>query len=236
MEIDNKLDLLQLEIYKTDFKKQDVSKTETFIHWNNIQKKKGNKIVRCPACWSYEISKNEYRHKCQNCQELYCQKCLKYLENNREHDHPLNCCDEGCSVCCINCCRDCCEGLCDLLDLIIFSYNKHLESWKIILLNLLFLFGTPIMFTIKYLIFFCNNKVIDNLCVHWFFTVLNFITNIIYCIIFFFIYIGICFVFILPGIIFYPWLGFIAGNWYYVFGYTIDECPIVQLTVRTRSF
>ena len=40
MEIDNKLDLLQLEIYKTDFKKQDVSKTESFIHWDNIQKKK----------------------------------------------------------------------------------------------------------------------------------------------------------------------------------------------------
>ena len=227
--------IFQLNIYKTEFKKQDVSSLESFNQWNDMQNKNGKKIVRCPNCWSYEVSENIYMRICGNCGESYCQKCLKYLENDREHDHPLDCCDHGCKICCVKCCEDCVEGICDLKDSI-FDYNKFLNCNEILFFSLIFIFGTPIMLAKKYWNFFFHHQVIDSLCANLVFFVLNFLTNIIYCFLFYFFFTGISFVIICPGIIIFPYLIFIVGNWYYVYGYEIDRCPIVELTVRTRSF
>ena len=122
-----------------------------------IYKKKGNKKIKCPVCWSFEISRNEIGHYCENCGELYCQKYLKYL-GEREHNHPLeNFCEEGCLIRCVNCYSICWEEICDLIDLLLKYYKKDLKCWQIFLLIILFVFGTPKMFTIKYLIFFCYN-------------------------------------------------------------------------------
>jgi hypothetical protein len=46
--------LLDLNLFKTSFKKQDVTKQLNYQKWDEARKKKGIKVVRCPICWSYE--------------------------------------------------------------------------------------------------------------------------------------------------------------------------------------
>ena len=227
--------LLQKNYYKTDFAKQDVTNIPSFIKWKEYQTKNNIKLVKCPVCWTYEKYTKSYLHSCINCEHYYCQRCLKILDDDRRHEHQLDCCDEGCIICCKTCCSDCCEGTGDLLCLIFGECEDSVWNrtfCEYFLLTLLFLFGTPILFTIKYFKFFLKNKVIDNDCAHWFFTILNLLTNIIYCFLFTFFYIGISFVIFSPSILIYKYIKLIAGNWYYVYHYEIDECPIVQLTVR----
>jgi len=194
-----------LELFKSSFKKQDVTKLSNYQKWNEMRKKKGIKVVRCPICWSYEKNIKDYRHKCPVCNEEYCQKCLKILENGRNHDHPLDCCKDGCIICCENCCEGCWRDICTLMG---YIFDECTNSWghechEYLLYIIIFLFGLPLMFTIKYFRFFKNNRVIDSCCPHWFFTALNLMTNIIYCILFSLFYFEISFILFAPTIIYH---------------------------------
>ena len=202
--------LLDLNLFKSSFKKQDVTKLPKYQKWNEIRKKKGIKVVRCPICWSYEKNNNKYHHKCQVCKEEYCQKCFKILENGRNHGHHLDCCKDGCTN---SWEYDCCEYF---------------------LMIVIFLFGLPIMFTIKYFRFFLENRVIDSFCPHWFFTSLNLMTNIIYCFLFSLYYFEISFIIFSPTILYFGNIKFIGNNMNYVYYHSVSEMPIVKYSVRER--
>ncbi len=231
---EEKNNLLQVNVFKTSFKKQDVTNMPSFQKWSEEGKKRGSKIVRCPSCWSYEKSEKSYQHKCQVCGEYYCQKCLMIVEQYGHHE--LYCIKNGCRICCKNCCDGCFCGLWEIVELIFDECSSHwrLEWYEYLFMTLLFLFGTPIMFTIKYFNFFLNNRITDNCCVHWFFTFLNLMCNIIYCIIYNFLFCGISFILFSPSLIYFPTIKLIGNNWKYVYRYDVSECPITQLTVRKR--
>ena len=225
--------LLDLNLFKTSFKKQDVTKQLNYKKWDEARKKKGINVVRCPICWSYEKNNNNYHHKCKVCKEVYCQKCLKILVNGRRHDHPLDCCKYGCRDCCV----DCCSGeICTILG---YIFDECSNSWNhdcydYFLMILIFLFGLPIMFTIKYFRFFTEYRVIDSCCPHSFFTVLNLMANIIYCFLYSLFYFEISFILFAPTIIYFGNIKFIGNNMHYVYNYSISEMPLIEYTVRAR--
>ena len=226
--------LLDLNLFKSSFKKQDVTKLSNYQKWNEIRKKEGIKVVKCPICWSYEKDNKEYHHKCRGCKEEYCQKCSKILKNGRRHDHPLDCCKDGCMHCCADCCSGCWDDICTLMG---YIFGECTNSWEhdcceYFLMILIFLFGLPIMFTIKYFRFFLNNRVIDSFCPHWFFTSLNLLTNIIYCFLYSLYYFEISFILFSPTILYFGNIKFIGNNMHYVYNYSVSEMPIVKYTVR----
>ena len=154
MENEEKNNLLQLNVFKTSFKKQDVTNMPSFQKWNEEGKKRGLKIIRCPSCWSYEKNEKYYHHKCQVCSEYYCQKCLMIVEQYGHHE--LYCYKNGCRICCKNCCAGCFCVLWQIVEIIFdeCSSQWRLKCYQYFFIILLFLFGTPVMFTINILIFF----------------------------------------------------------------------------------
>ena len=94
------------------------------------------------------------------------------------------------------------------------------------------------MFTIKYYKFFNNeeHKIRKNNCIHWFFTILNLITNIIYCVIYNLFSMELFFVLFFPCIFCPTYYEIITYNWKYVYDFGVDECPITELTVRGRGY
>ena len=134
----------------------------SFKKWNDAKKKEGKKIVRYPICWSYEEFVRPTNYYCKNCGKEYCQKCLKIIvSEERRHDHEKKCCNKSCR----------------LIRLILLECDDEWEfgPFEYFYMTLLYLFGTPILFTIKYFNYFRENHIIDNDCVHWFFAILNFI-------------------------------------------------------------
>ena len=231
---DKELDLLQLSFYKTEFKKQDISKTNSFINWKNKKKKKGNILVRCPICWSYEISYVKFKHKCICCGEYYCQKCLKCLEYDSKHEHKpfyLYCCDEDHYKIL---CGDCCD-VCKFLNQYNYLYYKDLKCYQVFLFILLYFFGIPVFLTIKYLLFFRHNKIRKNRPIHWLFTTINFITNIIYCCLFSIFYTEINCILFLPCLFYYKHLFFIVGHIAAFIKYDLSQTLFLSITVRKDS-
>ena len=229
-ENEEKNNLIQINVFKTSFKRQDVTNMPSFQKWNEEGKKRGLIIVRCPSCWSYEISEKSYEHKCQVCGEYYCQKCLMIVEKDRNHESY--CIKNGCTICC----KNCCNAFCELVVAIFgeFSGKWRLKWYEYFLMILLFLFGTPIMFTIKYFKFFLDNPITDNYCVHKFFTFLNLMSNILYCIIYNLFYFGISFIIFFPSFIYFPTIKLIANSWSFIYDSDVNDVPITELTVRER--
>ena len=147
---------------------------DSFKQWKELQQKSGKNLARCPHCWSYEISNNQCKHKCEICGKYYCQKCLKCFEYDSKHNHKpfyYYCCNEDeCSIYCEDCCCEFCSFSCFYGN----AFYKELNCFQIFRLSLLFLFGTPIFFTVKYLHFFRHNKITNNRRIHSFFTYINF--------------------------------------------------------------
>jgi len=119
-------------------------------------------------------------NRCDIRGKYYCQKCLKCFEYDSNHNHKpfyYYCCSEDiCSIYCGDCCSELCSYVCKYTDV----FYKELNCFQIFLYSILFLFGTPIFLTVKYLLFFRHNRITNNLKVHWCFTTINFIINIIY--------------------------------------------------------
>ena len=215
--------LLKKDYFGTSFRKQDVTNLPSFKKWYSVKKSENKKIVKCPICWSYEVFEIPSNHKCLNCSKEYCQKCLKIIvEGELRHNHQRSCCSKF-------------HGLIE--DIIDFGGGVDWKEPKLYVLTaLLFLFGTPVMFTVKYFQYFGKHNVIENDCVHGFFRILNLFTNIIYSILFTFIYFGIFFIIFLPSI-FYPYyFKIIMNNWMEVYEFEVDEIPITELTVCGRGF
>lgn len=221
--MENNETLLKNEFFPTSFDKEDVTNSPSFKKWYSIKKAEKKKIVKCPKCWSYEIFVKPSNHKCLKCSKEYCQKCLKIIvEGELKHDHERGCCSKF-------------RGLIE--DIIDYGGG---EDWKepkiIILISLLFLFGTPTMFTVKYFRFFCKNNIIENDCVHLFFRILNLFSNIIYSIIFTISYFWIFFIFFLPSLFCPVYFKIIINNWFEVYDFEVDEIPITELTVCGKGF
>ena len=223
MEIEEE-DNLDKDNFPSRYKKQDLTKERVFNKWLEKKKKEGKKIVKCPICWGYELFVEPTNHICANCGEEYCQKCLKKcVEGEVEHDHESTCCDKFCS----------------LVELI-FDYGSS-DDWDepsvYFYTILLFLFGTPTLFTIKYFNFFRKNYVIDSCCAHWFFAILNLIANICYSIAFTLWYTEVSFIILSPTIIYYKFFKIIVDNWVYVaYKYDVGTCPVTELTVSGRGY
>ena len=220
--MENEENFLKKDEFPAQFKRQDVTKIPSFKQWKQVKEKEGKKIVRCPICWGYEIFVEPTNHFCKNCGEEYCQKCLKIcVEDEVQHDH-----------------KGCCRKFCSLVDVIIdFGENTEWrEPKEYFYTTLLFLFGTPSMFTVKYFQFFKENAIIDNFCVHLLFTILNLIANICYSIIYTILYFEIFFIIFFPSIFWYKYFKIIIDNWMMVYEYGVDECPITELTVCGRGY
>ena len=215
--------MLKSDVFGTSYKKEDVTTLPLFNIWHSAKEKENKKIVRCPICWSYEVFIEPSNHVCQNCSKEYCQKCLKIIvQGELKHDHERNCCSKF-------------KGLVE--DIIDFGGG---EEWKepylYVLTSLLFIFGIPIMFTVKYFNYFGKNNIIDNGCVHNFFRILNLFCNIIYSILFYFFYCSIFFVIFLPSLFWCKYYKIIMNNWMEVYKFEVDEIPITDLTVNGRGF
>jgi len=226
--------LLNLEFFKSSFKQQDVTKLANYQKWKKMMKKKKIKVVKCPICWSYEKDVQDYHHKCIVCHEEYCQKCLKILENGRRHDHPLDCCQDGCIICCMNCCDTGCRDICTSLH---YTFAECSNSWnhkcyEYLFYIIMFLFGFPTMLAIKYCQFYIDHRVIDSCFPHWFFTVFNFFTNIIYCILYTIFYFEIALIIFAPSIIYWGNIKFIGNNMYDLCDKPIEQMPIFEYFLK----
>ena len=224
MEIEESEENLNADFFPTKFKKQDLTKIPSFNKWYEMKEKQNKKVVRCPICWSYELYISNEKHKCAQCGGMYCQYCLKkYVENERRHDHETTCC----------------EKFYDLVKLI-FDYggaDDWEEPYEYVRTGLLFLFGTPTLFTIKYFNFFRKNYVIDNCCVHWFFAILNLMANIFYSIVYSIWYMEVSFIILSPSIVYYKFFKIIVDNWVFVaYRYDVGNCPITELTVSGTGY
>ena len=195
--------LLTQEYFKPSYKKEDVTTLPSFKKWIKIKEEQGKKIVKCPWCWGYEIFKEPTNHTCPMCKNLYCQKCLqKCVQDEVMHNHD----------------RGCWSKFCGLIDIMI-DWGKDADATPLEYLkaSLIFIFGNHFLYTMKYFDFFKKNKLIDNDCVHSFFTYMNLFTNLIYCIVFNIAFFEFFFFLFFPGIF-------------------IDESPITELTVRGRGY
>ena len=216
--------LLKKDYFETSFKKQDVTSLPDYKKWYSYKKKEKKEIVRCPICWSYETFIEPTNHICQCCSKEYCQKCLKIIvEGEVKHDHERGCCSKF-------------KGLID--DIIEFGGE---EDWKepqfYILTAIIFLFGTPTLFSYKYFKFFQKNNIIENDCVHNFFRISNLFANIIYIILFNFTYLSIFLIVFLPSIFWFKYFKIIMNNWMEViYELEVDEIPITELTVCGKGF
>jgi hypothetical protein len=221
--MENQEVLLKNDNFPAEFKSQDLTKLSSFQKWYALKKKENKKIVQCPCCSGYEIYVEPTNHKCKNCSKEYCQKCFKVIVPDEvRHDHERGCCSKF-------------RGLIeDMID-----YGGGLE-WKepqlYICTALLFIFGTPFMLTVKYYQFYGDNLIIDSYCTNEFFRICNLFTNIIYCILFNFMYMTIFLIAFIPGIFWPLYFKIIMHNWMEVYEFGIDEIPITELTVRGRGF
>ena len=221
---EDEIKMLNKNCFPTSFNKQDVSHLKEFIEWKNMQKRDGEKIVRCPICWSYEINKNIYNKQCDNCQNYYCQRCTKIVYDDHEHFFEIGKCCKGFW----------CEFIYSGLEMVFDYYKKDLSWRDYLFYDFIFLFGNPVMFSLKYFHFFKKNKVCESLNVHWFFTYLNLFTNIIYCFLYTFLSIALSLVIFFPAFIYYPYAKFVGGNWYYAYDFEADICPFICFTVEQR--
>ena len=214
--------LLNQEFYKSSFKKQDVKSLPSFKLWEEAKIKEGKKVVRCPCCYGYEIFIEPTNHICSMCQKTYCQGCLKpCVEDEVLHDHE----------------KGCCSKLCELIEIMVdWGKRSSATPKEYIITSLVFIFGNHVLYSIKYYQFFKKNKIIENDCVHSFFTYMNLIANIFYCIVFSILYFEFFFILFFPGIFIKCYLKFIVVNWEIVLEFGVDESPITELTVRGRGY
>ena len=222
--MENEEQTLSKEFFKTSYNKEDITNLPAFKKWKAQREKEGEKIVRCPICWGYEVFEEPTNHDCQCCGGVYCQYCLKpCVEDEVEHDHESSCCDKFKSII---------ESSTPPKDEL-----KQFECCDLILYPLIFLFANPIMFTGRYYTFFSKNRIIDNNCVSCFFKYCNLFANILTaCTIFYITWFELFFLLFLPSFIpFY--FTIIVYNWEYVVNsIEIDETPILELTVRGRGY
>ena len=95
--MENEEELIVKNYFKTSYKKDDVSKLPAFKKWKAEREREGNKIVRCPHCWGYEIFIAPTNHFCAMCNGKYCQYCLKpCVEDEYDHHHDRSCCQKFC--------------------------------------------------------------------------------------------------------------------------------------------
>ena len=222
--MENEEELLSKEYFKTSYNKEDLTKLPAFKKWKAERESEGEKVVRCPLCWGYEIFVEPTNHVCKMCDGLYCQFCLHpCVEDEVEHEHDRTCCDKFCS----------------LVHLMINEGKAHDNPpcSKLIRIPLIFIFGNPFMFTYRYYKFFNGNKIIDNDCVHNLFKFANLFVNIITaCCIFYFAWLALFILLFIPSVVpcyFY----FIYYNWdYLIDNLDLDETPLLELTVRGRGY
>ena len=214
--------LLNQDFFKSSFKKQDVKSLPSFKRWEEAKNKEGKKIVRCPCCYGYEIFIEPTNHICLMCQKTYCQGCLKpCVVGEVIHDHE----------------RGCCSKLCGLIEIMVdWGKNNNATTKEYIITSLVFIFGNHVLYTIKYYKFFKENKIIDNDWVHSFFTYMNLIANIFYCIVFSIFNFEFFFILFFPGIFIKCYLKFLVLNWKIVLEFGVDESPITELTVRGKGY
>ena len=214
--------LLAQEYFKSSFNKQDVASLPTFKKWKEAKKNEGKKIVRYPWCYGYEILVKPTNYECSMCGKLYCQKCLqKCVKDEVEHNHNRSCCSKF-------------RGLIDIM--VDWGKDRHSSCKEYFIAIIVFLFGNHILYSFKYFDFFKKNKITDNICVHWFFTITDLIANICYCIAFNITYFEFFFFIFFPGIFIPCYRDFIAENWLIVLEFGVDESPITELTVRGKGY
>ena len=65
--MENEDELLNKNYFKTSYNKEDVTKLESFKKWKAEREADGEKVVRCPICWGYEIFVEPTNHDCIMC-------------------------------------------------------------------------------------------------------------------------------------------------------------------------
>ena len=203
---------LNYDYFPTSYKREDVTKLPAYKAWIKIKNQQGKKVVKCPWCFGFEVFVEPRNHKCPMCNQLYCQKCLeKCVEDEVIHDHD----------------RGCWSKFCGLIHLM-YDWGKdedNATACEYLYSALIFIFGNHVLYTIKYYRFFKKNKLIDNQCVHTFFTYMNLFTNIFYCITFTISFIELFLFLFIPAFI--PcYFKIITNNWLVVLEMEVDESPI----------
>ena len=218
--------LFSRKYFKTSFKKEDVTGLPLFKKWLSLQKQEGNKVVRCPHCWGYELFIIPSNHRCVMCNNIYCQECLQpCVEDEVRHDHERGCWSKF-------------KGLIDIMRVWGESADvgRNIPKWALIKACIIFIFGNHVLYTMKYFDFFKKNKIIDNDCVHGFFKYMNLLTNIIYCFVFYIPFFEFFFLLFFPAFFSKCYYKFIAFNWVIVLEFEVDESPITELTVRGKGY
>ena len=223
--MENEEELIVKNYFKTSYKKEDVSKLPAFKKWKAEREREGNKIVRCPHCWGYEIFIAPTNHFCAMCNGKYCQYCLKpCVEDEYDHHHD----------------RSCCQKFCYLMQQMIdfgCEIDCNMSCFDIFKISMIFIFGNPIMYTYKYYKFFNDNKIIENDCVHGFYKFMNLLVNILtVCSTLYITYLEFFLLLFVPSII--PcYLFFIVENWEIAIeGMDVGETPLLELTVRGKGY
>ena len=222
--MENEEQTLSKEYFKTSYNKEDITNHPEFKKWKEEREKEGQKVVRCPICWGYEVFVEPTNHDCRCCGGVYCQYCLHpCVEDEVEHEHDRSCCNKFKSVIEVS-----------------MPPRNELDEYECSLLlkiALIYLFGNPIMFTAGYYKFFKENKIIDNDCVHSFFKFCNLFVNIFTaCSIFYLTWVEFFLLLFLPSVV--PcYFFFIFNNWKFLIeNLEIDETPLLELTVRGRGY
>ena len=214
---------LDKNYFKVSFKGQNITELPTFQNWKKYHEKQNKKIVKCPCCNNYEVFVGPTNHVCEVCKKTYCQYCLHpCVEDEVQHDHESSCWKKF-------------KALVKLM----IDYGKS-QEWEepsvYVTTALIFVFGTPILYTIKYFQYFVEYPITENKCVHWFFTILNLIVNMIYSVLFIHFYIAVFLTIFLPSIIFKCYFKFLMDNWIIVLEFEVDILPITELTVNGRGY
>ena len=214
---------LDKDYFAASFKGQDLMNLPTFKKWKQYKDKNNQRVVKCPCCSGYEVFVEPTNHICSMCRNTYCQFCLHpCVRDEIQHDHESSCWQKF-------------KGLVDIM----IDWGKRNE-WEepsvYVKTSLIFIFGTHILYTIKYYQFFKGYKISENECVHWFFTILNLFVNIIYCVLYTNFYFAVFFTIFLPSIIFKCYFKFLMDNWLIVLECGVDELPITELTVSGRGY
>ena len=223
--MENEEQLISKDYFKTSYNKEDITKLPAFKQWKKERENEGEKIVRCPICWGYEVFIEPTNHRCPMCNGLYCQYCLHpCVEDEVEHDHE----------------RTCCNKFCSLVELMIGegkTGGRKPPCNKLLKVSLIFIFGNPFMFTYRYFKFFEKNKIINNDCVHGFFKYMNLFANILTCCSTLYLtYLEFFLLIFLPSI-FPCYFYFIYFNWDFAIDeLEVDETPLLEITVRGRGY
>ena len=156
------------------------------------------------------------------CNKSYCQQCLqKCVEDVVELDHR----------------RGCWAKFCGLVAIMIdWTKRSDATTKDYFKTTLIFIFGNHILYSYKYYDFFKKNHIVDNNCVHLFFTYVNVLVNICYCIISTIPFFEFFFLLFFPAIFSSCYYKFIVVNWLIVLDFGVDESPITELTVRGKGY